>query len=89
MTARIFVAGIALCAACQSTGAGNSRRLDRTVITRAEMLQKNYTSLYDAVAALHPSWLQARGVDSFSNPSIVWVYVDGSRAGDVGILREM
>jgi hypothetical protein len=76
-------------AACHPQTRTSTRRLDRTVITRDEMLKGNYTSLYDAVAALRANWLQARGPDSFTNPSIVWVYVDGARVGDVSVLKEM
>lgn len=79
-----------LCAACLSRPSQMvSRRLDRSVITRDEMLEANYTTVYDAVAALRSLWLQPRGPDSFVAPSIVWVYVDGARVGDVGALRSM
>lgn len=67
----------------------SSNRLDRTVITREQMLNGNYASIYDAVAAMRSMWLRPRGVDSFTNPSIVWVYVDGARVGDVSVLKEM
>ena len=53
------------------------------------MLQGNYSSVYDAVAALRSLWLQPRGPDSFVAPSIVWVYVDGARTGAVDVLRTM
>ena len=53
------------------------------------MLQANYSSVYDAVAALRSLWLQPRGPDSFVAPSIVWVYVDGARVGDVDVLKNM
>jgi hypothetical protein len=80
----------ALCAACLShTGETTSRRLDRTVITRDQMMQANYPTVYDAVAALRSLWLQPRGPDSFVTPSIVWVYIDGARAGDVAVLRNL
>jgi hypothetical protein len=59
------------------------------VITRDEMLKSNYVNVYDAVAALHSAWLKPRGPDSFTNPSIVWVYIDGHRIGDVSVLKEM
>jgi hypothetical protein len=75
--------------ACRHAGAGPTRRLDRTVITRDEMLNANYVNLYDAVAALRSIWLRPRGVDSFTNPSIVWVYIDGARVGDVSVLKEI
>ena len=85
-----LIGALAVGAACYAPRAGtSSRRLDRTVITREEMLKGNYSSIYDAVAAMRSMWLQPRGVDSFTNPSIVWVYVDGARVGDVSVLREM
>ena len=86
----VLVGALALCAACQTTprASTSTRRLDRTVITRDEMLKGNYTNLFDAVAALHSNWLQARGVaDSPTN--VIWVYVDGAKVGDVGVLKEM
>ena len=86
---RTQVWALVMCAACQSLGGNSSRRLDRTVLTRDEMLKSNYVTVYDAVAALRSIWLRPRGVDSFTNPSIVWVYIDGARVGDVSALKEM
>ena len=51
------------------------------------MLNANYTSAYDAVSALRSMWLRPRGPDSFTVPSIVWVYVDGVRVGGVEVLQ--
>ena len=75
--------------ACATNQARPPRRLDRTVITREEMLHGNYTTAYDAVSALHSIWLRPRGVDSFIVPSIVWVYVDGIRVGGVDALQSI
>jgi hypothetical protein len=83
------LAVLALCAACGSSRSRPERRLDRTVITRDEMLKGNYATVYDAVAARHSMWLQPRGPDSFVLPSIVWVYIDGTRAGGVEILHNI
>ena len=87
---------IALCSACATRrdGAGAegeaaSRRLDRGVITRAQMLDGKYASVYDAVAAMRSAWLRPRGPESFVLPTVVWVYVDGARLGDVETLRTM
>ena len=85
----VALAVIGLVGACKSTAARETRRLDRTVITRDQMLDGAYVTVYDAVAALHSNWLRARGPDSFVMPSIVWVYIDGSRAGDVEVLRNI
>ena len=83
---------ISLCSACgarQGAGGAPKRRLDRAVITREQMLAGNYSSVYDAVAALRSVWLRPRGPDSFMIPSVVWVYVDGARLGGVETLRSM
>jgi len=76
-------------AACAANQRRPERRLDRTVITRDQMLNGNYTSAFDAVSALHSIWLRPRGVDSFLVPSIVWVYVDGIRVGGVDALQSI
>lgn len=87
---RISLAASLLWAACLSHPSPTvTRRLDRTVITRDQMLEANYATVYDAVAALRSLWLQPRGPDSFVVPSIVWVYVDGARVGDVDVLKNM
>ena len=86
---RLAIACLALAPACKSAPTRETRRVDRTVITRDQMLDGSYVTVYDAVAALRSNWLRPRGPDSFVLPSIVWVYVDGSRAGDVSILRNI
>jgi hypothetical protein len=78
---------IALSSACGPRRELPTRRLDRAVITREEMLNGKYATVYDAVAAMRSAWLRARGPDSFVLPSIVWVYVDGARLGGVEELR--
>ena len=85
---------IALCSACGTRrgaagGEAPARRLDRSVITREQMLEGKYASVYDAVAAVRSAWLRPRGPDSFVLPSVVWVYVDGARLGGVETLRSM
>jgi hypothetical protein len=63
--------------------------LDRSVLTREQLLKGHFTTLYDAVEALRSTWLRPRGVDSFVSPSQVWVYVDDSRLGGVETLRNI
>ena len=83
---RTTLAASMLCAACLSQAPQTtSNRLDRTVITRDQMLQANYTSVYDAVAALRSVWLRPRSAESVV--STVWVYVDNARVGDVDVLK--
>jgi hypothetical protein len=86
---RSALAVLALCSACGWSRSRPERRLDRAVLTRDEMLQGNYTTVYDAVAARRSMWLRARGPDSFVQPSVVWVYIDGVRAGEVDVLQRL
>ncbi len=83
----VILAVVALGSGCRTAQPSEGRRLDRSVITRDEMLTGKFTTAYDAVAALRSIWLRPRGVDSFVLPSVVWVYVDGVRLGDVEALR--
>ena len=62
-------------------------RVDRNVITRDDMLQGNYSSAYDAVAALRSMWLRARGAGSQTDRSTVWVYIDNVRIGGTEALQ--
>jgi hypothetical protein len=83
------LATIAQAVGCGAPRVQQTRRLDRTVITRQQMVLGHYATVYDAVAALRSTWLQPHGSDSFLSPSIVWVYVDGARVGDVSTLQRM
>src|SRR3982751_457769 len=74
---------------CRTTPSADTRRIDRSVITREQMLKGDYVTVYDAVAALHSNWLRPRGPDSFVLPSVVWVYIDGARAGGVEVLQSI
>lgn len=86
-----FVAlSLALClAAGCATGtrgpSGTSTRRD--LLTREQMLERHFTTTYDAVQALRGNWLNARGTDSFTNPSEVLVYLDGMRLGGITTLQ--
>ncbi len=64
-------------------------RIDRTVISREQMLKGRFTSVYDAVAAMRSNWLRPRGPESFMLPLEVWVYLDDNRLGDVETLRTL
>ena len=82
------IAVVALALGC-TAAPREGRRLDRSVITREQMLKGDYTTVYDAVAAMRSSWLRPRGPDSFVLPSVVWVYIDGTRAGGVEVLHNI
>ncbi len=59
------------------------------MLTREQMLEGHFTTVYDAVEALRPAWLRPRGPDSFAFPSTVWVYIDDVRAGGVDVLQNL
>lgn len=73
--------------ACASTPGGS--RVDRDVLTREQMQEGHYTTLYDAVLALRANWLRPRGPDSFVSPTQVWVYFNDVRLGGVETLRQL
>src|SRR5215203_5057996 len=84
------IAAVVACSPPRPRSAGDlpPRRGDRRELTRAQMLAGNYLTVYDAVIAMRSNWLRPRGPDSFSSPSEVLVYLDGTRLGDVERLRE-
>jgi hypothetical protein len=82
---------VALSAACASGGPSESGepapRFDRSTISREQLYEQHFDNAYEAVATLRSTWLQTRGPDSFSSPSIVKVYMDANYLGDVSMLR--
>ena len=60
------------------------------VITRTEMEQSRYASLYEVVQALRGRWLQTRGPNTLlGRPVEVQVLVDDLRMGGVDALRSL
>ena len=61
---------------------------DRSLVTQAEILEHRFETLYDAIQALRPNWLQTRGTNSLTqNPTVVQVYLDNTRLGGVDALN--
>ena len=69
--------------------AENAPKIDRNIITQAQMLDGHFDDAYSAVEALRSNWLIARGPDSFVSPSIVKVYIDNVYLGPVATLRSV
>jgi hypothetical protein len=79
---------LALGASCASSArSSGSPRPDRNVILRAEISAYNFHNAYEAVESLRSNWLLTKGPDSFTNPTPVWVYLDGQRLGGIELLR--
>jgi hypothetical protein len=53
------------------------------------MREGHFLNAYDAVQALHPTWLAPRGPDSFSLTAQVEVYYDETHLGTVETLRNV
>ena len=78
-----------LAGACQpSASTTSSPSTSRNVLTRAQ-IDARYTTAYEAVEGLRSNWLNTRGNDSFSNPSVVRVYLDNVSLGDKEALRRI
>jgi hypothetical protein len=60
---------------------------DRSVITQREILEHRFETVYDAIAALRPIWLQTRGTNSLqSTATQVQVYLDNNHLGGIETL---
>lgn len=89
---RLFVLAFAvLLSSCAGAGDTAARarpiRPSRDIIVQEQV--REFTDAYQAIQALHPTWLRARGPDSFRESSRVWVYIDNSRLGGVGTLSNV
>lgn len=62
---------------------------DASVLSQDKLTDPHFLTLYDAIEALRPSWLKARGPDSIFNPTAVLVYMDDNKLGEVGTLRSI
>jgi hypothetical protein len=79
---------LATSTACAPTAARTSETTNREFITRAQMVDAKFLTVYDAVAAMHSNWLRPRGTNSLtSQSSEVRVYLDNTRLGDTTTLR--
>lgn len=77
LTAALLLAG------CASSGESSGTSRSRNLITEAELMEVPHSSVYEAVRALRPRWLQARAGATFSNATqqTAMVYIDGQLRG--------
>jgi hypothetical protein len=60
---------------------------DRSIITQQEILDHKFETVFDAIQALRPAWLQTRGTNSLqSTPTQVQVYLDNNHLGGISTL---
>jgi hypothetical protein len=77
----IPIALVLVLAACGSRATVPGERIDRDVISQAEMLEAGSSDAYSIVQSLRPQWLSTRGVSTISLKESVKVYLDGSLLG--------
>jgi GDP-D-mannose dehydratase len=77
--------------ACASTGEPRAPRASRNVLTYEEISRSNASTAFEAIRQLRPEYLRTRGAQSVQNPSAEYavVYVNGVRAGDLGMLHSI
>ncbi len=75
-----FLAICLIAVAGCATGRVRSR-IDRDVITRQQMLENKFVTVYDAVTALHSNWLNVRPNTLTSTQEDVVIYYDATRLG--------
>ena len=82
MTIALAYAG----AACASSGGPHTSRASNDRMDTTEFRRPQFRTIYDAIRALHPDWLMARGgPTSFRNTArqtpLVGVFIDGESRG--------
>ena len=88
LLARLALAAIV--SGCTHGAAHHAQRAQADLITRAEMEQNQYASLYEVVQALRGRWLSSRGPTTLlGKPTEVQVMVDDMRLGGVNTLRSL
>jgi hypothetical protein len=80
-----------LVSACAARAPATSNPVgDRNLLTQADLREHHFTTAYDAVQALRPIWLQARGATSLLGAQVqVVVYLNDTRLGGIETLREV
>jgi len=75
-----------LSAGCASSGESGGPSRSRNLITQDELMAVPHSTVYEAVRALRPRWLQARAGATFQSrePQTARVYIDGQLRGELG-----
>ena len=81
--------GLVLCLEGCATSSAGGAGAARDVITREQIAETQAITAYDAIRALHPQWLRARGqttTASSGQPLTPTVMLDGTRMGGLDVL---
>lgn len=85
----IATAVLVLLTGCYSADQATTESSNRSVLTSEDFGVASYRTAYAAIESLRPRWLRSRGQGSFRGSSRVQVYVNDSRVGGVGQLRNI
>lgn len=83
----LLAAALVALTGCAAAGTGSST--DRSVLTRAEIVDANQLNVLDLVQVQRPHWLRIRGSTSFTREPTIVVYLDGVRAGAPSMLADI
>ncbi len=70
-----------------ATAAAPGKPSPDDVISREQLQQARFRTAYDAIQALHASWLLTRGNDTLAEQNEVIVYLDTAPMGGIPALR--
>ena len=73
----VLAAAIAACAKAGASGGASTPRRDRSIMDTTELRGGNFSTVYDAISALHGDWLLARGGPSGGRSPELGVWIEG------------
>lgn len=90
-TLTLVVAALIWSGACASSGQSGSTSRSRDLITSDELMEVPHNTVFEAVRALRPRWLQARNMASLRSQArhTPRVYVDGHFRGEINELSRL
>ena len=82
----LLLLAVLLSSGCASSGESSGFSRSRNLITAEELMEVPHSTVYEAVRALRPRWLQARSGASLRSPEpqTAMVYIDGQLRGGLG-----
>ena len=89
-TLLLCAAVVHACASSQTAETAGGQpvaRMDHNVLLGSDLRDQHFVNALVAVQTLRSNWLQTRGRDSYSSPSVVVVYLDNQKLGGTDALR--
>ena len=73
----VLAIAAAACAKNTTAGGASAPRRDRSIMDTVELRDPRFSTVYDAISALHGDWLLARGGPSGGRMPELGVWIDG------------